>query len=380
MVITALVAALLVTAYRIDPEWISRHVTLLNLWPPYDAQVWSARGRLLLLLLTTLAVLGLRPALTSLFSKVCLGRLARSAGPVLLAIVAAALVVESIVDWVQPKASRGRAVYLKYGTPHPRYGWTGQPSSTITPTVAGRQIHWAFNEQGMRVENQSDEPDPALPTILVAGESIALGFGLEYSETFPARIAARRRIQCVNLAANAYGSDQAYLRLVDAMPRFEHLVATVTVFIPLQLSRNLYDDRPGLTLGPGGDLQFRPARTDFGSLLRIRRLLVNEVPYIGNHAIDRTLALTSAIVRETSLRTRARGATPIFVVVVRGPDRPLVEHPEAWILRRLFVEQGIPFILVDVPPDQLLPGDFHPGPRAEERIAAAVLAALPPGS
>lgn len=81
--------------------------------------------------------------------------------------------------------------------------------------------------------------------------------------------------------------------------------------------------------------------------------------------------------RSAAGSTRARGAAPIFVVPSRGRDRPLGEHPEAWILRRVFVQQGIPFVLVDIPPDQLLPGDFHPGPRADERIADAILAALP---
>ena len=42
MVVVALVAVLLVVAFRIDPQWISRHVTLLNLWPPHDAEVWSS--------------------------------------------------------------------------------------------------------------------------------------------------------------------------------------------------------------------------------------------------------------------------------------------------------------------------------------------------
>jgi hypothetical protein len=182
----------------------------------------------------------------------------------------------------------------------------------------------------------------------------------------------------VNLAAAAYGSDQAYLRLIDAMPRFERLVATVTVFIPLQLGRNLVDDRPRLVLGPTGELESVPAATGFLSRLRIRNLLWNRLPYLGDRAIDRTLTLTSAILRETSLRTRARGATPLFVIPIHGAKRPLGDHPEAWILRTLFVKQELPFILVDLQPDQLLNGDFHPGPQGAETIANAILAALPP--
>jgi hypothetical protein len=67
------------------------------------------------------------------------------------------------------------------------------------------------------------------------------------------------------------------------------------------------------------------------------------------------------------------------VIPSHGPNRPLSEHAEAWILRALFVQQELPFILVDIPPDQFLNGDFHPGPRGDETIATAILAALPPG-
>ena len=256
LLVVALVAVLLVTAYRIDRQWISRHVTLLN-GPPYSDEAWSTGVRGLLVVLAALVVLGLRPALISIVSKGSLAGLARSTAPVLLAIAASAVTVEGFLRWMQPKDLRGGAVYPEYSAPHPRYGWTGPPSSTTTVRVSGRDTLLAFNREGIRVRNQDDEPDPARPTILFTGESIALGFGLAYAETYPALIAERRGVQCVNLAAPAYGNDQAYLRLIDAMPRFEHLVATVTVLIPLQLSRNLYDGRPRLVLGPTGELELR---------------------------------------------------------------------------------------------------------------------------
>lgn len=377
LLVVPLVIVLLVTAYRIDRQWIVRHVLLLN-GPPGSDEAWKAgiRG---LLILAALVVLRLRPTLIATATKISLARLARTAVPVLLAIVASAVTVEALLRWMPPRVLRGRTVY-PYGAPHPRYGWTGLPSSSTTAKVSGRDIAMAFNREGIRVRKQDDEPDPAPPTILFTGESIALGYGLNYAETYPALIAERRGVQCVNLAGAAYGSDQAYQRLIDAMPRFERLVATVTVFIPLQLGRNLHDDRPRLVLRPSGELELVPAATDFLSRLYIRRLLWNELPYVGDRGIDRTLTLTSAILRETSMRTRARGAIPLFVIPIHGPKRPLGEHPEGWILRALFVEQELPFILVDLPPDQLLNGDFHPGPRGAETIATAILAALPPGS
>ena len=375
LLIVAVVAALVVTAYRIDLQWISRHVTLLN-GPPFRDEAWRT-GICGLLVLAALVLLRVRPALVSVASKISLARLARGTVPVLLAVAASLVTVEAVLGWLQPKALRGLPVY-PYGAPHARYGWTGQPSSTTTVSVSGRDVVVAFNREGIRVPTQDDEPDPARPTILFTGESTALGFGLDYAETYPALIAARRGVQCVNLAGAAYGSDQAYLRLVDAMPRFEHLVATVTVFIPLQLGRNLRDNRPRLALGPTGELELVPAATDFLSRLRIRRVLWKGLPYLGDPAIDRTLVLTSAILRETSIRTRARGAIPLFVIPSHSRKRPLSEHAEDWVVRALFVKQELPFILVDLPPDQLLNEDYHPGASGDEMIAAAILAALPP--
>lgn len=375
LLIMAAIAALLVTAYRVDLPWVSRHVTLLN-GTSLGNEAWrvGVRG---CLVLTALLLLRLRPTLVAGTSKVSLARLARSIVPVLLAVAASVVTVEAILRWMPPRVVKGRAMY-PYGAPHPRYGWTGQPSSTTTARVSGRDIVVAFNREGIRARKQDDEPDPARPTILFTGESIALGFGLEYAESYPELIAARRGVQCVNLAGAAYGSDQAYLRLIDALARFERVVATVTVFIPLQLGRNLYDDRPRLVLGPAGELELVPAATDFVSRLGIRKLLWKGLPYLGDRTIDRTLTLTSAILRETSIRTRARGATPLFVIPSHGASRPLGDHAEAWIVRALFVKQGLPFILVDIPADQLLDDGYHPGPRGDETIAAAILAALPP--
>ena len=74
MLVVLLVAVLLVVACRIDPQWISRHVTLLNLWPPPDPETWSSRGRGLLVLLSALVVLGLRPALMFVASRWSLAR------------------------------------------------------------------------------------------------------------------------------------------------------------------------------------------------------------------------------------------------------------------------------------------------------------------
>src|SRR5215471_13177213 len=100
--VAALVAALLVTAYRIDRQWISRHVTLLN-GPPFSDEAWSTAGRGLLVLLAAPVMLWVRPALISLVSKGSPVGLPRWTVPVLLAIAASAVTVEALLGWMQPK-------------------------------------------------------------------------------------------------------------------------------------------------------------------------------------------------------------------------------------------------------------------------------------
>jgi len=111
ILVLLLAAVLLGVAYRIDPQWISRHVTLLNLWPPRDAEAWSTRGRGLLVLLAALVVLGLRPALMFVASKGSFAGLARATVPALLAIAAAAVLADLLV---------GRTGALEDSQPGPR--------------------------------------------------------------------------------------------------------------------------------------------------------------------------------------------------------------------------------------------------------------------
>ena len=163
IVVVLFVAVFLGMAYRFDPQWISRHVILLNLWPPRDAKAWSTGGRGLLVLLAALVVLGLRPALMFVASRLSLAGLMRATVPALLTIAASALIAEAMVGWTREQALKGLALYQKKGHRHPRYGWTWQPSSALIDGALGRDIHWAFNREGDRVENENDEPDPTRP-------------------------------------------------------------------------------------------------------------------------------------------------------------------------------------------------------------------------
>jgi hypothetical protein len=88
------------------------------------------------------------------------------------------------------------------------------------------------------------------------------------------------------------------------------------------------------------------------------------------------MALERAIVRETAARARARGAYPLFVMPTYEPPRPLDEYPEGWILRELFVDQGVPFVVANLDHAGSIPGDGHPDAPTIERLGKAVEQAL----
>ena len=244
----------------------------------------------------------------------------------------------------------------------PRLGWSYFPGRTTWTRVGDRHVAYAIDADGDRAATSDGHVDPARPTVLFAGESIAFGYGLPYDETFASLVGRELGVQAVNLAVVGYGNDQAYRRVLDALPRFARPLAVVTVFVPDQIERNVDEWRPRLGLAPDGTLVSVPA----SSGPRLTKLL-RRLPYHG----DEALRVTAAILRATDEAARARGAIPLFVVTNYGPPCLRDEGDEAWIVDELFVRQALPFVRVDLDAEDLLPGflERHPGRagRAEDR-------------
>jgi len=103
---------------------------------------------------------------------------------------------------------------------------------------------------------------------------------------------------------------------------------------------------------------------------------VNELPYMSDSDLRASMELTAAVLRETARTARAHGAEPLFALFSIGAQRDLDVHPEASIVHALFVDQRLPFALIDVQPAELIAGDGHPGPEAHRRIARVLEGAL----
>jgi len=360
--------ALLVLAVQLDDAWFVRHVAvpaqylLAPQWlHPVVRAVPAAFGVLLMLL-------------SGPISRASAGDLVRNGLAALLACVPVEMLLRRDVNGAT--AWRGKKLELKIGRPDPRYGWVLLPSRTTALGAGGASpVPYAIDAWGGRAADDRGAPDPALPSLVVAGESIAVGHGLPFEQTFAALLAKRLGLQLVSVAAGGYGTDQALLRLEDTLPRLSRPVAMVMVVPLIQLERNLQDYRPRLELADGA-LSLAPPAQGFLTGLRLRDVVVNELPLLGEDKLRRAIAVTAAELREAARVTRAHGAEPIFLAPMVGPRRPVDAHDEAQFLRPLFVEQGLPFVPIDLEPGELLPFDGHPGAAASQRIATALADAL----
>jgi hypothetical protein len=371
-------AALLVAAWRCDHLWFQRHVFLPYYYAaptPWASALRVSAATLGAVLLGSAGKIG--RAVQSLAGE------APGAGVWLgtvVALGAAVLVAEGTlrIAHLSWRESGFSGYEMRVGRRDPRYGWVTQASRVTTLAMDGRAYTYAAGPGGLRARGPNDEPDLGSPSLVVTGESIASGYGLNYDETFAALCGHDLGLEAVDVAEGGYGFDQAYLRVTDLLPRISHPVALVTVFVPNQLGRSLRDDRPRLILSEANRLEFLPPATGLLARSQLAALIRDRVPYASTDAVGRSVALARAVFTATAREARARGATPLFVVLSIGPPRALDAHPEAAIIRALFVDTGLPYLLIDLDAPERFPTDGHPNASGARLIAAAIEMALRP--
>lgn len=245
----------------------------------------------------------------------------------------------------------------------PRLGWTMAANHAGHATIDGRDILYATDRFGYRTGGPP--LDPAQPTVIFAGESILLGYGLQWQETIPARVQALTHIQTANISVNAHATDQSLLRLRAELPRFQHPVAVVIPFVPMLFDRNLDRDRPHLDSA----LAWHEAEPPPLRLVELARRLLH---YRSEAAIDEGVAMTRNAFRAAIALVRSRGARTIVLVPQLQPEDPA----ERAIRTRVLDEGHIPYLLVPLDPAWRLQVDRHPNPRGAEAIADAIVRVL----
>ncbi len=271
----------------------------------------------------------------------------------------------------------------------PLLGWSYRPHLEGVQRNGEHLRPVVTDGHGLRVRSPADLPDPAAPTLLLVGGSIAFGHGLSWDESLAGRLESRLGLQVANLGTQAYGTDQAMLALERHHPRFERVVAVAYVFIDDHVLRNGVADRrllipfarfvgtkPRFELGPDG----RP---------RLASVPVPYEKYVHSWLVDlvririggtlgmfppRPTELTGALVAEMGRIAGTRGARFVVVHWRSGtePERTFLRQPGAEL-----VDTG-----VDPPPGwerMTIPGDGHPDAQAHDHVAGLLAAVLATG-
>lgn len=352
IVLWAVGIAAILLALAMSRSWFDRHFL------PSFAQSRGFQWTVVRGLRGVLAVFGLvvlfviRPRLRSLGSAVS----------TLVALAAAGAVAELVLHGRAWHASQEEARHKEPARrADPLLGWSFLPNHQTRAAIDGRSIDYATNAQGYRVGTAGAQTDFARPTIVLAGESILLGYGLAWPETIQARLEAMTGVQTANLSVTAYATDQSMLRLHRELPRFARPQAVVILFTPFLLDRNLDRDRPHLDAG----LRWHAAEPPPLRLVELGRRLIR---YRSEAHIDEGVAMTRAALAAGLAEAKRRGARAIILVPQFLPE----DESERAVRRRVLDEAHLPYLLVPLAPGWRLAIDRHPNPRGAEAIAAAL--------
>jgi hypothetical protein len=355
-------------AWRADTTWLLRHWAL-DASTPWMAHVWRGAA----IAVGAALALGVRPRAGRWVARVGGATALAVAGRIALALglaLGATEITLQVLGIPKKHDFRG-SCDNEMGEPDARLGWVWRGPYARTVNQGGRPIDFAFDEHHDRVRAPGEQPEDAgRPTILLVGESIAAGHGLQWDESLAGQIGSALQTQVVTLGVDGYGSDQAFVRLFDALPRFQHLVAVVTLFFPTLVDRVGWVDRPRLAFD-GDEPVVRAPQPGFWRDLRLTRVVTDLLPYRDEASIE----LTGAILLHTARLARARGARALFLAPHLSAERP---RGDAYLVDQLLVRQRLEVL----DPDwdyETLPGDNHPSAAATRTLAAAVVAALAPG-
>jgi hypothetical protein len=358
-------AGLLLLAWLINRGWLDRHV-LPHMFLTRDYQIlwWAiergtafALGLGLLFLVRPWAARQVRRGKgRELFTLCALGTIA-----IALSLLVSELALRTI-SW--RKIDRWAASEEPLRRPDARLGWANVPARTGVEIFDGRRIVYHFDAGGHRIAAPGRPIDYARPSILFAGESIMIGFRLNWPDTIAGRIETATGLQSANLAVNGYSTDQAFMRLAADLPHFAKPVAVVALFAPALMERNLDRDRPHLDAG----LRWYPGQNHW----RLRRLAKNVALYHSRRRLDEGMKMTQAVLREIVLAARARHAAALILVPTFVPEQPA----ERAIRREVLDDAGLPYVIVPLDPHWRMPHDGHPDARANLAMARAIVVGL----
>ena len=356
-------ALLIVLVVLANHDWLDRHL-LPHIFMPRREQIliwWIERA-----LVLVAALVLVFPGRRWVGRRVEAGKggdLAWGIGMTVGAMVMALLVSEAVLrtgDW--KKLERWSSNEEPLRQEDRLIGWINVPNHVGFERYDGRTIRYDHDRGGRRVARFDQPVDPHRPSILFIGESMMLGYRLNWDQTAAPQIGAATGLQTVNLAVNGYGADQEWMLLHRELPHYTAPRVVVALFAPLLIERSLDRHRPHLDAA----LQWHAAKPGWRLEKLFRKLLL----YHSAARIDRGIASTRSSMQAIVAAARARHAVPLILVPEFGDEQPIERRLREQVLT------GLPYVRVELDPRWSIPGDGHPDAYANRVMAAAVVAAL----
>lgn len=157
---------------------------------------------------------------------------------VTLVLIEVALRLGNYPHLLCPYISRTNEIALGKFDPYAGWGWQ-QSRSYVAQKSA-----YHFDRYGFRSPTFNQGIDFSKPRILFIGDSVSFGYALNYQQTYAAKIGQLLddNYSIVNASVEGYGSDQAYIRLLEVI-EYVRPTAVVATFIADHTDRHLIRDR-----------------------------------------------------------------------------------------------------------------------------------------
>lgn len=105
-------------------------------------------------------------------------------------------------------------------------------------------VFYLFNQEGYRTDTIKKKTDFSKPIILIVGDSMLFGHGLNFSNTFGYKLskALDNKFEVLNFAVQGFGTDQMFLMLKRIFPIYKPDIV-IADYIDEHLMRNVNIDR-----------------------------------------------------------------------------------------------------------------------------------------
>ena len=148
----------------------------------------------------------------------------------ILGLIAAALIVEALARLFFPHWAPRTGSISMFWHHDPLLGWSHIPNSVGAFDSHGFESTVRINSKGFRDVERTYDRDESKYRIVVLGDSMVWGWGVQQEETFVALLEKQcPRIEALNLGVSGYGTDQELLLFRKEVVRYKPQFVVVVV-------------------------------------------------------------------------------------------------------------------------------------------------------